>query len=110
VVTFDPLDGSSIVDTNFAIGSIFSIWKTNPNKLIGDTLRTQVNAVIAIFGPRTTAIYYNSVENKVQELTSVDDHWIISHDRCVIKDKTKIFSPGNLRSASDNLEYRAAVI
>lgn len=59
VVTFDPLDGSSIVDTNFAIGSIFSIWKTNPNKLIGDTLRTQVNAIITIFGPRTTAIYYN---------------------------------------------------
>lgn len=29
IVTFDPLDGSSIVDTNFAIGSIFSIWKTN---------------------------------------------------------------------------------
>lgn len=46
----------------------------------------------------------------MQELTSVDDHWIISHDHCVIKDKTKIFSPGNLRSASDNLEYRAAVI
>jgi sedoheptulose-bisphosphatase len=59
VVTFDPLDGSSIVDTNFAIGSIFSIWKTNANKLIGDKLRSQVNAVVSIFGPRTTAVYYN---------------------------------------------------
>lgn len=25
-VTFDPLDGSSIIDTNFTIGSIFAIW------------------------------------------------------------------------------------
>lgn len=26
IVTFDPLDGSSIIDTNFTIGSIFAIW------------------------------------------------------------------------------------
>jgi len=29
VVTYDPLDGSSVIDTNFSIGSIFSIWRTN---------------------------------------------------------------------------------
>jgi len=29
IVTYDPLDGSSIIDTNFAVGSIFSIWPTN---------------------------------------------------------------------------------
>lgn len=85
MVTFDPLDGSSIVDTNFAIGSIFSIWKTDKRKLIGVTLREQVNAVITIFGPRTTAVYYNSAADKVQEVTSIDDHWIISHDHLVIK-------------------------
>lgn len=25
-VSFDPLDGSSIIDTNFSVGSIFGIW------------------------------------------------------------------------------------
>lgn len=25
-VAFDPLDGSSIIDTNFAVGTIFGIW------------------------------------------------------------------------------------
>ena len=25
-VAFDPLDGSSIVDTNFSVGTIFGIW------------------------------------------------------------------------------------
>jgi sedoheptulose-bisphosphatase len=59
VVTYDPLDGSSIIDTNFAIGSIFSIWKTDPANLIGSTLGAQENAVIIIYGPRTTALVYN---------------------------------------------------
>jgi fructose-1,6-bisphosphatase len=31
IVTFDPLDGSSIIDTNGAVGSIFAIWKRNHN-------------------------------------------------------------------------------
>lgn len=110
VVTFDPLDGSSIVDTNFAIGSIFSIWKTDSRRLLKTKLREQVNAVITIFGPRTTAVFYNESAGKVQEVTSVDDHWIISHDHLTIKEKTNIFSPGNLRSASDNLEYRQAIV
>jgi sedoheptulose-bisphosphatase len=110
-VTYDPLDGSSIVDTNFAIGSIFSIWNANrsftePNF----KLRDQANAVITIFGPRTTAVFYNAAAEKVQEVTLIDDHWIISHDHCIIKEKTNIFSPGNLRSASDNVEYREAVV
>jgi sedoheptulose-bisphosphatase len=47
--------------------------------------------------------------DRVQELTLIDDDWIISHDHCVVKEKTKIFSPGNLRSASDNHEYLKAV-
>ena len=59
VVTYDPLDGSSIIDTNFAIGSIFSIWKTTPTNLIGSKLGDQVNAVITVYGPRTTALIYN---------------------------------------------------
>jgi fructose-1,6-bisphosphatase len=25
-VSFDPLDGSSIIDTNFSVGSIFGVW------------------------------------------------------------------------------------
>ena len=43
-------------------------------------------------------------------MTSVDDHWIISHDHLTVEKDTNIFSPGNLRSASDNLEYRDAIV
>ena len=26
-VAFDPLDGSSVIDTNFAVGTIYGIWE-----------------------------------------------------------------------------------
>lgn len=58
-VTYDPIDGSSIVDTNFSVGSIFSIWPHDENRIIGKKISTQVNAMLAIYGPRTTVILYN---------------------------------------------------
>lgn len=29
IVTFDPLDGSSIISTNFTVGTIVGIWKSD---------------------------------------------------------------------------------
>jgi sedoheptulose-bisphosphatase len=57
VVTFDPLDGSSIIDTNFTIGSIFAIWPDGDlNKMTG---RQIVGGALALYGSRTNIIYYN---------------------------------------------------
>jgi sedoheptulose-bisphosphatase len=53
-VAFDPLDGSSIVDANFAVGSIFGVWPDGP--LVGRSGREQVAAAYAIYGPRTTLV------------------------------------------------------
>ena len=44
-VAFDPLDGSSIVDTNFTVGTIFGVWPGD--KLDGITGRQQVRAAAA---------------------------------------------------------------
>ncbi len=49
-VAFDPLDGSSIVDTNFTVGTIFGIWPGN--KLTGITGRDQV------LTPTTGALFF----------------------------------------------------
>jgi fructose-1,6-bisphosphatase I len=32
IVTFDPLDGSSVIDANMTVGSIFAIWKKKEDK------------------------------------------------------------------------------
>ena len=46
IVAYDPLDGSSLVDVNFAVGSIFGIYQNE--------LQTQnlVAAIYCIYGPR----------------------------------------------------------
>lgn len=51
-VAFDPLDGSSIIDTNFAVGTIFGVWPGN--RLVGVTGRELASAGMAVYGPRTT--------------------------------------------------------
>lgn len=50
VVAYDPLDGSSLVDVNFAIGSIFAIYK---QKASAKNLKA---AVYAIYGVRLELI------------------------------------------------------
>lgn len=57
-VAFDPLDGSSIVDTNFAVGTIFGVWPGD--KLKDITGREQVR--------RTAHSHAEcSLQNKQQE-------------------------------------------
>ena len=50
IVAYDPLDGSSLVDVNFAVGSIFGIYKgsLNPANLVA--------SVYSVYGPRTELV------------------------------------------------------
>ncbi|GFR50546.1 hypothetical protein Agub_g12820 [Astrephomene gubernaculifera] len=53
-VVFDPLDGSSIMGANFAVGTIFGIWPGgNPVGLAG---RQQAAAAYAVYGPQTILV------------------------------------------------------
>lgn len=51
-VAFNALDGSSIHDTNFAIGTVCGVWKGG--NLYNVTGREIECAVMALYGPRTT--------------------------------------------------------
>jgi fructose-1,6-bisphosphatase len=53
-VVYDPLDGSSLVDANFAIGSIFGIYPGS--EIIGRAPREQVAAGYVLYGPRTILV------------------------------------------------------
>lgn len=53
-VAFDPLDGSSIFDANFAVGSIFGVWPGSTP--LGQTGRDQVAAAYSVYGPRTLLV------------------------------------------------------
>lgn len=71
IVTFDPLDGSSIIDTNGAVGSIFAIWKRDPTQesLDGYTGKDIVGSALSTYGSRTSIVVYNSLKDRVDELT-----------------------------------------
>ncbi len=118
---FDPLDGSSIIDANFSVGSIFGIW---PGKgVLGRTGREQVASAVTLYGPRTTiciALPAKSTElgkDIVLEvtLTSSDDgtseyaKWEVSREEIQIKSAGKIFAPGNLRASNDNEQYNQLI-
>lgn len=100
IVTFDPLDGSSIVDTNFTIGSIFAIWpKGDINKMTG---RDIVGAALALYGSRTNCLLYNSINDCVDEVTLQKEgdklNWVVSKSYMRIRPEGRYFSPGNTKS------------
>jgi len=112
-VSFDPLDGSSIVDANFAVGTIVGVWKGNG--FLNRTGREQACSLIAMYGPRiTTAVAFNHIVTAngapiAFELTLHSSAWVVSNPKLTIKPIAKTFAPGNLRATSDNLEYRGLV-
>ncbi|GAW26671.1 putative sedoheptulose- -bisphosphatase [Rosellinia necatrix] len=57
-IAFDPLDGSSIIAPNWAVGSIVGIWAGRSVLQQGSEAPPpqQVAAVLGVYGPRTTAI------------------------------------------------------
>ncbi|XAR65897.1 Sedoheptulose-bisphosphatase [Bertholletia excelsa] len=102
-VAFDPLDGSSIIDTNFTVGTIFGVWPGD--KLTGVTGRNQVAAAMGIYGPRTTYIIALKDVPGTHEFLLLDEgKWQHVKDTTEIGEG-KMFSPGNLRATFDNPEY-----
>ena len=93
-VAYDPLDGSSLVDTNLAIGTIVSIREGD------DLLRPgseQVAALYVQYGPRTTLVY--SVGKGVHEFSMNHlGEFILSTENIQMVPKAKIYSPGGLRN------------
>lgn len=107
-VVFDPLDGSSLVDANFSIGSIFGIYKGGD--IMGKTPREQVAALYVLYGPRTLLIYSVGNGKGVHEFILNDvGEFVLLRDHLGIGDDAKNYSPGNLRAITTNEKYKGAV-
>merc|ERR1719389_842105 len=104
-VCWDPLDGSSIVDNNWAVGTILGIWGAKTG-ILGATGRDQVASMVALYGPRTTV--FVTLDDGVYEFTygaNGVDGWLCSRDKIEIKQESKIFAPANMRAAQDLPDY-----
>ena len=107
ILLFDPLDGSSNIDVNVSIGTIFGIYRkqsdeTNVDFLLSDALQAgskQVAAGYFIYGSSTIMVY--TTGNGVHGFTlypSVGE-FLLSHENIHIPEKGKIYSvnEGNYR-------------
>jgi len=100
ILLFDPLDGSSNIDVNVSIGTIFGLYKkesdeTNVDFLMSDVLQAgykQVAAGYFVYGSSTIMVY--TTGNGVHGFTlypSVGE-FLLSHQNIRIPEKGKIYS------------------
>ena len=100
LLLFDPLDGSSNIDVNVSIGTIFSVLRA-PSEVSGrevteqDFLQkgtTQVCAGYAVYGPQTMLIL--TIGRGVVGFTLDREmgSWILTHDNMTIPEDTKEFA------------------
>jgi fructose-1,6-bisphosphatase I len=93
-VLFDPLDGSSLVDVNLAVGTIVSIYEGESVLQPG---RNQVAAMYILYGPRTTMVlsYGDGVhEFGMNQLMEYD----LVQENIQMSGPARVYAPGGLRS------------
>lgn len=103
-IVFDPLDGSSLVDANLAIGSIFGIYESK-GELLGKKPREQLGALYLVYGPRTILVYSTGKGVHAFYLNEVGE-FILLQNNLTMKDEVKTYAPGNLRAVVDTPSYR----
>lgn len=107
---FDPLDGSSIVGCNFAIGTICGLW--SGKGLIGQKCNDLVCSLMVIYGPKTILVLsFNDTitkdsKKKCIEITMTNNEWYITNPSFSITNKGKYYSPGNLAAIIENDDYK----
>jgi len=104
-VVYDPLDGSSLIDANFAIGTIFGVYPGT--HLVGRTPRDMVASMYSVYGPRTTVVVTWGAG--VHEFILKQDGFHLSRENMQVSADSKYFAPGNLRACNSNPNYKNLV-
>lgn len=86
LIAYDPLDGSSLIDVNLSVGSIFGIYK---DEYSGPTI---VAAAYVVYGPRVELV----IARDVVELYRLDEekNEFIFQKELSLGEKGKIVGPG----------------
>lgn len=113
VILFDPLDGSSNIDVNVSIGTIFSIFRRRSS--VGDSANVndflqkgsdQVAAGYVIYGSSTMLVYTTGHGVNGFTLEPSIGEFCLSHENMKIPVDGKIYSinEGNLKSCSKGVQ------
>jgi fructose-1,6-bisphosphatase I len=93
-VAYDPLDGSSLVDVNLAVGTIVGIYQGCELLQPG---RKMVGAMYILYGPRVSLVYsigkgvYEFTMNQLMEFT-------LTKENIKMQPNGDIYAPGGLRN------------
>jgi len=92
-VTADPLDGSSLVETNLAIGTIIGIHKES---IFSEGRKTLVASMYINYGPLITMVY--SIGKGTHEFVlNREGEYVLSEENIRLNERGSIYSPGGLR-------------
>lgn len=101
-VTMDPLDGSSLIDVNLAVGTIVGIY---PDHVL-EPGNTMLGALYILYGPLTTLTY--TTGSGVHEFVMGRDGTFTLMQENLTIPEGKIYAPGALRK--DYLPYHRQFI
>lgn len=96
----DPLDGSSLADVNFSVGTIAAIFEGS--SVLGKSGRSLAAAAFAVYGPKTTLVL--TVKKGVQEFMLINGEWILIEENLKVGE-AKYFACGNLRACAEREDY-----
>jgi fructose-1,6-bisphosphatase I len=102
-ITADPLDGSSLVETNLAIGTIIGIHKES---IFSDGRTTLVAAVYITYGPLITMVY-SAGKGTHEFVLNREGEYVLSEENIQLKERGDIYSLGGLRRdwTPEHLQY-----
>lgn len=114
VVIFDPLDGSSNIDVNVSVGTIFSIFRREPDsegtrQPLEDVLQKgmqQVAAGYVVYGSSTMLVYTSGNGVHGFTLDPSIGAFVISHERITMPKRGNLYSVNEANSDSFPEPYR----
>ena len=97
VISFDPLDGSSNIDANVSIGTIFGIYRRkDPDEVLPSDVirpgREQVAAGYVFYGSSTVLVYTDGVSVDAFTLDPAVGEFFLSRPEVKMPERTKCLS------------------
>jgi fructose-1,6-bisphosphatase I len=112
IIIFDPLDGSSNIDVNVNVGTIFSIHKRLPlsqgdlNTSILQPGYKQVAAGYVVYGPSTVLVYTSGNGVHGFTLDPTIGTFVLSNENMKMPDQGPYYSTNESNAATWPAEYR----
>ncbi len=93
LITADPLDGSSLVETNLAIGTIIGIHQ---DSIYETGSKSMVAALYITYGPLITLVY-SAGKGTHEFVLNREGEYVLSQENIAFREKGDIYSLGGLR-------------